>query len=125
MLAERGAVVAIADVDKTRLDEALRSLPVTNKQHHSATIVDVRDSKQVEAWIQKIVSDNGALDGAANIAGTISGGDVPIYEETDEGWDRTMDVNAKGVFNCLRTQLRIMKEGGSIVSDAESRHARL
>lgn len=37
---------------------------------------------------------------------------------TDEDWDRTMNINARGVFNCLRAQLKVMTSGGSIVNVA-------
>ncbi|KAL6240261.1 hypothetical protein RBB50_012827 [Rhinocladiella similis] len=84
LLAERVAIVMLADVNKGGLADALRSFPRTNKQENSATVVDVRDTQQVNKWIEKIVSEHGILDGAANIAGYIGGGDVPITEETDE-----------------------------------------
>ncbi|KIW33834.1 uncharacterized protein PV07_00653 [Cladophialophora immunda] len=116
LLAERGAIVSLADTNQAGLDDALKALPGTERKH-SAVIVDVRDGKQVDSWIEQIVSEHGRLDGAANVAGILVGGHVPISEETDEGWNRTMDVNAKGVFNCLRAQLRIMNAGASINMD--------
>lgn len=39
-----------------------------------------------------------------------------LKDETDEAWDLVMDVNAKGVFNCLRAQVNKMEQGGCIVS---------
>ncbi|RSL62998.1 hypothetical protein CEP53_004567 [Fusarium sp. AF-6] len=44
-----------------------------------------------------------------------------IAGETDEMWDLNMNVNAKGVFNCVRAQIRNMQDGGSI----ENPHIRL
>lgn len=75
----------------------------------------MRDSKAVTAWINKTVSDHGKLDGAANLAGMIRI-QRPIKEETDDVWALTMQVNASGVFYCLRAELNVMKDGGSIVS---------
>ena len=57
----------------------------------------------------------GRLDGAANWAGVIRVN--PIVEMTDENWNFVMDVNSTGVFNCIRAQLRVMKDGASIVSE--------
>ncbi|KAH3914325.1 hypothetical protein HBI56_092530 [Parastagonospora nodorum] len=43
---------------------------------------------------------------------------TPLVETRDEDWDTSFAVNAKGVFNCLRAEIRAMKPGGSIVSAA-------
>jgi NAD(P)-dependent dehydrogenase (short-subunit alcohol dehydrogenase family) len=69
----------------------------------------------VDAWIAKTVEKFGKLDGAANWAGVISVN--PTVDETDENWEFVMGVNATGVFNCIRAELRAMKDGSSIVSD--------
>ncbi|OQV07652.1 hypothetical protein CLAIMM_12054 isoform 1 [Cladophialophora immunda] len=85
-----------------------------------ASVVDVRHSDSVNAWIAKTVETFGRLDGAANIAGFLQG-EVPFVTETDEGFAQTFDVNVKGVFNCMRAQARIMKDapgGGAIVNTA-------
>jgi NAD(P)-dependent dehydrogenase (short-subunit alcohol dehydrogenase family) len=37
---------------------------------------------------------------------------------TDEGFAQTIAVNLTGVFNCLRSQLKWIKSGGSIVNTA-------
>lgn len=77
----------------------------------------MRDSKAVTQWINKTVSDHGKVDGAANLAGMVRI-QRPIKDETDDVWALTMDVNASGVFYCLRAELNAMKDGGSIVSPA-------
>ena len=77
--------------------------------------LDVRNSKAVDAWISQIITDHGRLDGAANVAG-VHKNDRRLVDETDEGYDLNMDVNAKGLFYCLRAQLRTLSKGGSIVS---------
>ncbi len=37
-------------------------------------------------------------------------------DSTDEDWDFTMDVNLKGVFNCIRAELQRMDKDASIVT---------
>lgn len=85
-------------------------------------MVDVGDSKAVAAWIQQTVSDHGRLDSAVNLAGIIRV-NHPLKDETDEAWARTMHINADGVFYCLRAELNVMKDGGSIVSPSVYFHA--
>lgn len=113
LLASRGATVSLADINETALKTTTESLAGSNK--HMYMVVDVRESKSVDAWIQSTVEKLGKLDGAVNMAGVISPA-KSITEETDETWDFNFAVNARGIFFCLRAQLRAMSAGGSIVS---------
>ena len=112
LLAERGARLSLADMNEEGLKKAINSLE--NSDQHIYTRVDVRESKSVDNWIARTVEKFGRLDGAVNFAGV--GRLSTIANETDEGWDFIMNINAKGVFNCLRAQIKVMGEGGSIVS---------
>lgn len=102
----------MADVNEAGLAETIKSLD--NSSDHIATTVDVRKSAEVNSWIAKTVEKFGKLDGAANWAGVIRVN--PTVDMTDEDWNFVMDVNSTGVFNCIRAQLRVMKDGASIVS---------
>ena len=79
------------------------------------TVIDVRQSSSIDAWIKTTVEKLGKLDGAVNMAGIISPAQ-PITEISDETWDFNFAVNTRGVFFCLRAELRAMNAGGSIVS---------
>jgi NAD(P)-dependent dehydrogenase (short-subunit alcohol dehydrogenase family) len=107
--------VSLADSDKVGLDKAIESLEKNSFDRHTSTHLDVRDSKAVDAWIEQTVKDHGRLDGAVNSAG-VHKDDRRLVDETDEGFARNMDVNAGGVFYCMRAQLRVISKGGSIVS---------
>ncbi len=38
---------------------------------------------------------------------------MPIAEQTEEDWDRTIDINLKGVWLCLKFEIRqMLKQGG-------------
>lgn len=113
LLASRRAQLSLADMNKAGLEDALKSL---TGDGHIITQVDVRDSQEVNAWIEKTVSVFGKLDGAVNMAGVFTHGTC-LRDETDETWDFIMGVNARGVFNCLRAELNHIKSGGSIVGD--------
>lgn len=113
LLAERGAILSLADLNEVNLEKAKMALPYTDR--HMATVVDVRESNSVDAWIARTVKELGSLDGAVNMAGVITAA-TPIAEMTDDMWDFNFAVNAKGVFACIRAQVRAMSKGGSIVS---------
>ena len=93
-------------------------LPQPKAKQHITTVVDVTSSSSVNDWISSTVSQLGTLHGAANIAGVHVGGGVPIRDQTDEIWDKNMDINARGVFHCIRAELHNMQKGASIVSVA-------
>ncbi|KAI5922109.1 hypothetical protein F4810DRAFT_306755 [Camillea tinctor] len=114
LLASQGAIISLADINEGALQTAASSLPGAS---HMCTVVDVRNSESVDSWIGETVQRLGRLDGAVNMAGIISP-TVPVAEMSDETWERNFAVNARGVFACLRAQIRAMKAGGSIVSAA-------
>ena len=101
--------MSLADTNQEGLDAALKSISSSSDgAKHSRTVIDVRDSRQVTSWVEKTVAQHGRLDGAVNLAGVIKEG-RRLREETDEGFDFSMDINTKGVFYCLRAELNNMK----------------
>lgn len=79
---------------------------------------DVSDEASVRGMIFEIVSSFGRLDAAFNNAG-IEGAEAPTAECTTENFDRVISVNLRGVFLCMREELRqMMKQstGGAIVN---------
>lgn len=79
--------------------------------------LDVADAASVERMIGQTLSWYGALDCAHNNAGTLVQ-EVAISEMEESAWDRVLSVNLKGVFLCLKHELRHMKAagGGAIVN---------
>jgi NAD(P)-dependent dehydrogenase (short-subunit alcohol dehydrogenase family) len=81
---------------------------------------DVSKASEVDALIQKVVERFGRLDLAFHNAG-IEGLWVPIIRQSEEDWDRTIDINLKGVWLCLKYEIRQMLKqgsGGAIVNMA-------
>ena len=68
---------------------------------------DVSKASQVETLIQKVVEKFGRLDVAFNNAG-VEGVQAPISRQSEEDWDRTIDINLKGVWLCLKYEIRQM-----------------
>jgi len=73
---------------------------------------DVSKPSEVDALIQKAVERFGRLDVAFNNAG-IEGVWVPLVRQSEEDWDRTIAINLKGVWLCLKYEIRqMLKQGG-------------
>ncbi len=114
VMAGKGASIVIADVDRAAGSEAQSDL---RKAGHQAIYVptDVTRAEEVENLVQEAVASFGHLDCLLNNAGThIS---KTIFDQTEEEWDRLLDINLKGYFLCAKIALpHLVERQGSIVN---------
>jgi NAD(P)-dependent dehydrogenase (short-subunit alcohol dehydrogenase family) len=73
---------------------------------------DLTDAAQVETMIERAVSTYGRLDAAFNNAGVNSEA-ATFLETRDDEFDCVMNVNLRGVWNCMKSELRQMTAQGS------------
>jgi NAD(P)-dependent dehydrogenase (short-subunit alcohol dehydrogenase family) len=114
--AAEGANVVVADVVVDGAEETADQIESDGGTAHVVE-VDVTNSTQLEALVEETVEVYGSLDIAHNNAG-IEGESVPTTEQSEEGWDRVIDINLKGVWLGLKHEIPAMIEtgGGSIVN---------
>jgi len=67
---------------------------------------DVADAEQVDSAFRALVERLGKIDVLVNNAGVSA--DALILRTRDDDWNRVLDVNLKGVFNCTRAVARSM-----------------
>jgi NAD(P)-dependent dehydrogenase (short-subunit alcohol dehydrogenase family) len=73
---------------------------------------DISKAADVQALLQKTVGKFGRVDVAFNNAG-IEGNWMPIAEQSEEDWDRVIDINLKGTWLCLKYEIQqMLKQGG-------------
>ena len=109
--AKAGAAVVLSDVNETAINTAAEKLRVEGYNAISIKC-DVSKETEVEAMIAYTIATLGGLDVAYNNAGI----QVPIAETADalgEDFDKAIAVNLRGVFNCLKYELRHMRTQGS------------
>lgn len=86
----------------------------------SAYRCDVSDTAAVEEMVKWTVSKYGSLDAALNNAG-IQTPQRPMAEITDEEFDRTVAVDFKGAWNCMRYEIiQMLKQGGGAIVNTSS-----
>lgn len=117
--AAAGGSVVVADLERSRQggEETVRLIAEAGGEA-AFVAVDVARSDQVESLIDTTIATYGRLDFAHNNAGTVAEGFTADVDE--EAWDRVFDVNIKGVWLCMKHELRHMKDhgGGAIVNTA-------
>src|ERR1700760_1472327 len=103
LLAERGALVSLADVQEKALEEVAASIKSANSNAKVLTsVIDVRNQESVKEWITKTVKEFGRLDGAANLAGVFKARpNATIEDDTDDMWNWIIQINVMGVLNCM------------------------
>jgi NAD(P)-dependent dehydrogenase (short-subunit alcohol dehydrogenase family) len=109
LFAAEGAKVVVADCDPQMGAETASLI----KQEGGEAIfvqVDVSKAADAERMAKAAVETYGKLDILVNNAGIYMQADA--LETTEEGWDRIMDVNLKGVFLCSKYCLPEMIKGG-------------
>ena len=110
--AKAGATVVLVDINEPK--EQAGKL-VSEGYKAVAYRCDVSDTRAVKEMIDWIVATYGRLDTALNNAG-IQTPQRPMAEITDEEFDRTVAVDLKGVWNCMRYEIiQMLKQGGGAI----------
>jgi NAD(P)-dependent dehydrogenase (short-subunit alcohol dehydrogenase family) len=109
--AEAGASVVLADNREESVRTAAEELIAAG---HKALAIrcDVADEAQVAAMVEQTVSTFGRLDAAFNNAG-IQGPVAETADASGEDFDRVNAVNLRGVWNCMKYELLLMRKQGS------------
>ena len=108
--AEAGAQVVIVDVDEDG-SNATKAMIDQLGGEVICVSADISQEAAVEKMVAETVATYGKLDFAFNNAG-IAGDIVPLIDYTEELWDRVIGINLKGVWLCMKHQIRQMLEQG-------------
>lgn len=114
LFAQQGAFVHIIELDENTASATVNE--IKEKGHNAAYhICNVSDQKQVLDIFKSI----GKIDILVNNAGVAHIGKADTTSEAD--FDRVMNVNVKGAYNCLFAAIPIMKaNGGGVILNTAS-----
>jgi NAD(P)-dependent dehydrogenase (short-subunit alcohol dehydrogenase family) len=107
-----GARVVAADISGAEKDTAAEVGEGVLPVH-----CDVTNEEDVEAMMRAAIEEFGRLDAVLNVAGIAEG--VMLTDVTMEHYDRTMDIDLRGVLLGMKHGIRVMLEagnGGAIVN---------
>ena len=105
-----GAKVALVDVEKERLGNSSGGDSEERGGQAVAVPCDVSKASEVKQMVDQVQRAFGRIDILVNNAGIIRRGTIETV--TEEDWDRVMEVNLKGPFNCSKAVVEIMKRQG-------------
>jgi NAD(P)-dependent dehydrogenase (short-subunit alcohol dehydrogenase family) len=109
--AAHGASVTLADINEDALRAATDELAAAGKDA-LGVVCDVSDEDEVAGLVERTVATFGRLDMAFNNAGIM----IPPSEAADEpadNFDRVNAINLRGVWACMKHELRQMRDQGS------------
>lgn len=113
-----GAIVAVCDLDMAAVDATVKQLQEMGGEAVGYR-VDVTNKGQIADMVADLKSRYGRIDVLVNNAGIVM--DAQLSKMTDEQFDKVIDINLKGVYNCARQVVDTMVEqGGGVILNASS-----
>jgi NAD(P)-dependent dehydrogenase (short-subunit alcohol dehydrogenase family) len=118
--ARESASVVAADV----LEQSNRETARLIEEHGGRALAvrcDVKRAEEVKAALDKTAEVFGRLDFAFNNAGIEPRDLAPTADYSEDEWGRTIDINLRGVFLCMKYEIPlILKQGGGAIVNTSS-----
>ncbi|MTI46463.1 3-oxoacyl-ACP reductase FabG [Sporosalibacterium faouarense] len=116
--AEEGAKVVVASIAQEEVTQVVEEIK-TNNGEVMGLVVDVTKGDQVNDMISQVINKYGKVDIIVNNAGITA--DATLLKMNEDQWDKVIDVNLKGVYNCGQAAAKVMAEQGSgVILNASS-----
>ena len=114
---DEGAAVALCDVRKEGVDQAVEAL--AGRGPVRGHVVDVTRRDQVDAMVASVREQRGRIDVLVNNAGITL--DARLQKMTEDQFDKVVAVNLKGTYNCAQAVVDTMVgQGSGVILNASS-----
>ena len=116
--AAEGARVVVCDLDRKAVDEVVAQITASGGQAVGFTL-NVTDKASIAAMVKGVTDKYGRVDVLVNNAGIVD--DAQFRKMTDEQFERVIDINLKGTYNCARAVVDIMiAQNAGVILNASS-----
>lgn len=114
--AEEGAKVVVVDIDIKRAEKTKEEIE-TEGGEAIAIKCDVSNAMDVKKMVEQVLNKYGKIDILVNCVG-ILGQVAPVWETSEENWDKVMSVNLKGMFLVCKEVIphMIQRKEGKIIN---------
>lgn len=110
-LIESGADVIIASRSLEKCESYAEEMNALGKGKCTAMTVDLSNLGSIESFAKQLQDSVDHLDILINNSGASWG--APLYDYPEQGWDKVMDLNVKGVFFLTKELLPLIKKNAS------------
>ncbi len=117
LFAKEGAKVVVADMNERAGEETVEEI----KKNGEGFFVklDVSNREQAKQMVKITLEKYGKIDVLINNAGIVQ--DAFLSKMTEEQWDKVINVNLKGVFNCSQAVVEVMmNQGNGVIINTSS-----
>ncbi len=113
--AAEGARTVVCDLNQASVDSVVAELKA-NGGEASGFVVDVTDRASIDAMVAAVKASYGRIDTLVNNAGVVM--DARMVNMTDEQFDKVIEVNLKGTYNCAKSVIdtMLMQQSGVIIN---------
>ena len=116
--AQEGAKVVVCDLQQAQIDATVAELQALGAEA-VGFVVDVTNVEQINAMVKGVMDKFGRVDVLVNNAGIVM--DAQLLKMTEAQFDRVIDINLKGTYNCAKAVVDIMvAQGGGVILNASS-----
>ena len=117
LFAREGAKVVVADIYEKGGEETTSIIKKTGEGYF--TKVDVTNREELKQTTRDVLESYGRIDILINNAGIAQ--DALLLNMTEDQWNRVIDINLKGCFNCIQAVTETMiKQGNGVIINASS-----
>ena len=103
--AAEGAKVAVCDINLESVKETMEEV-LAEGGEAAAFRIDVTDKESIAKMVEGVMAKWGRIDTLVNNAGIVQ--DAQFKKMSEDQFDRVIDVNLKGVYNCTKAVVDIM-----------------
>ncbi len=113
--AAEGAKTVVCDLDEASVDAVVAEIRERGGEA-SGYVVDVTDRSSIEAMVASVKDTYGRIDTLVNNAGVVL--DARTVKMTDDQFDKVIEVNLKGTYNCAKSVIdtMLMQQSGVILN---------